>query len=59
MHFASAEHLDLQNFCLTQFLFFYSLYSLPLAWGKSPPLDWFNVAGRVGLAGTRRESECM
>ena len=43
--------------CLTQFLYFYSLYDLLLVRGRFPPSDRLNAAGRMGLGGATRESE--
>ncbi len=43
--------------CLTQFLFFYSLYDLLLVRGRFPLLTGHNAARRVGLGGAKRESE--
>ena len=43
--------------CLTQFLYFYSLYDLLLVRGRFPPSDRLNAAGRMGSGGATRESE--
>ena len=43
--------------CLTQFLYFYSLYDLLLVRGRFPPSDRLNAAGQVGVGGATRESE--